>query len=402
MPIIAYRAKQSTDTAGTGTLVLNGASSNGRSFQAAFGAATRRIQYCISWQTGFEIGLGDFDGGSPGSLTRATILASSNSGGLVALPAGTKDVFSVVDPAAREVIAIAATANLALADIGNTVVFSGAAAATLNLPAVSAVAAGAGWLVMNLGNAALTIDPNASETINGQATIALQPGMTANILRLGGAQWVASIYGHGRLIGEYVQVAGPNLPPFCVWPNGQNLSRSAYATLFAALGTTYGAGDGSTSFGTPDVRGRALFGLDNLGGAAASRITSGVSGINAAALGNAGGDQRIGTHGHAATQAAHNHAGSTDTRGGSGSIYGLRYTDHRGTNGIFSFATGPNSWDANNGQSNTWSASLDTTHAHNVTIGNATPPITVSDFAGGASANMPRALICTVALFAGA
>ena len=402
MPIIAYRAKQSTDTAGTGTLVLSAAASNARSFQAAFGAAARRIQYCIQWSTGFEIGYGDFDGGSPGSLTRATILASSNSGGLVALPAGTKDVFSVVDPAAREVIAIAGTANLALADLGNTVVFSGGAAATLNLPAVSAVASGAGWLVMNLGNAALTIDPNASETINGQATIALQPGMTANILRLGGAQWVASIFGHGRLIGEYVQVAGPNLPPFCVWPNGQNLSRSAYATLFAALGTTYGAGDGSTSFGTPDVRGRALFGLDNLGGAAASRITSGVSGINAAALGNAGGDQRIGTHGHAATQAAHNHAGSTDTRGGSGSIYGLRYTDHRGANGIFSFATGPNSWDANNGQSNTWSASLDTTHAHNVSIGNAAPPVTVSDFAGGASANMPPMLICTVALFAGA
>ena len=401
MPIIAYRAKQSTDTAGTGTLVLNGASSNARSFQAAFGAAARRIQYCIQWSTGFEIGYGDFDGGSPGSLTRATILASSNSGGLVALPAGTKDVFSVVDPAAREVIAIAGTANLALADLGNTVVFSGGAAATLNLPAVAAVASGAGWLVLNVGSAALTIDPNASETINGQASIALMPGMTAHILR-SGAGWVAGIFGHGRLIGEYVQVAGPNLPPFCVWPNGQNLSRSSYATLFAAIGTTYGAGDGAISFGTPDVRGRALFGLDNLGGVAASRITSGVSGINAAALGNAGGDQRIGTHGHAASQAAHNHTGSTDSRGGYGSIYGLRYTDHRGANGIFSFATGPNSWDANNGQSNTWSASLDTTHAHNVSIGNAAPPITVSDFAGGASANMPPMLICTVALFAGA
>ena len=401
MPIIAYRAKQSTDTAGTGTLVLSAAASNARSFQAAFGAAARRIQYCIQWSTGFEIGYGDFDGGSPGSLTRATILASSNSGGLVALPAGTKDVFSVVDPAAREVIAIAGTANLALADLGNTVVFSGGAAATLNLSAVAAVASGAGWLVLNLGSAALTIDPNASETINGQASIALMPGMTAHILR-SGAGWVAGIFGHGRLIGEYVQVAGPNLPPFCVWPNGQNLSRSSYATLFAAIGTTYGAGDGAISFGTPDVRGRALFGLDNLGGAAASRITSGVSGINAAALGNAGGDQRIGTHGHAASQAAHNHTGSTDSRGGYGSIYGLRYTDHRGANGIFSFATGPNSWDANNGQSNTWSASLDTTHAHNVSIGNAAPPVTVSDFAGGASANMPPMLICTVALFAGA
>jgi hypothetical protein len=55
-----------------------------------------------------------------------------------------------------------------------------------------------------------------------------------------------------------------------------------------------------------------------------------------------------------------------------------------------------------NGQSNTWSAGLDTTHAHNVSIGNAAPPITVSDFGGGASANMPPALICSVALFAGA
>jgi microcystin-dependent protein len=384
MPIIAYRAKQSTDTAGTGTLVLSAAASNARSFQAAFGAAARRIQYCIQWSTGFEIGYGDFDGGSPGSLTRATILASSNSGGLVALPAGTKDVFSVVDPAAREVIAIAGTANLALADLGNTVVFSGGAAATLNLPAVAAVASGAGWLVLNLGSAALTLDPNASETINGQASIALPPGMTAHILR-SGAGWVAGIFGHGRLIGEYVQVAGANLPPFCVWPNGQNLSRSSYATLFAAIGTTYGAGDGSTSFGTPDVRGRALFGLDNLGGVAASRITSGVSGINAAALGNAGGDQRIGTHGHAASQAAHNH--SLNDPGHSHSLPGYTVQPAPGFQGGGSYGyANPSTNPATTG----------------ITIGNATPPITVSDFAGGASANMPPALICSVALFAGA
>jgi microcystin-dependent protein len=384
MPIIAYRAKQSTDTAGTGTLVLSAAASNARSLQAAFGAAARRIQYCIQWSTGFEIGYGDFDGGSPGSLTRATILASSNSGGLVALPAGTKDVFSVVDPAAREVIAIAGTANLALADLGNTVVFSGGAAATLNLPAVAAVASGAGWLVLNLGSAALTLDPNASETINGQASIALPPGMTAHILR-SGAGWVAGIFGHGRLIGEYVQVAGANLPPFCVWPNGQNLSRSSYATLFAAIGTTYGAGDGSTSFGTPDVRGRALFGLDNLGGVAASRITSGVSGINAAALGNAGGDQRIGTHGHAASQAAHNH--SLNDPGHSHSLPGYTVQPAPGFQGGGSYGyANPSTNPATTG----------------ITIGNATPPITVSDFAGGASANMPPALICSVALFAGA
>jgi microcystin-dependent protein len=227
------------------------------------------------------------------------------------------------------------------------------------------------------------------------------PGMTAHILR-SGAGWVAGIFGHGRLIGEYVQVAGPNLPPFCVWPNGQNLSRSSYATLFAAIGTTYGAGDGATSFGTPDVRGRALFGLDNLGGVAASRITSGVSGINAAALGNAGGDQRIGTHGHAASQAAHNH-GLTDpghqhwsgvNNGGGGDYYGASAPANRTNNASarYSLIGGLTS---------------DTSHLTSfsptgITIGNATPAITVNDFAGGASANMPPALICSVALFAGA
>jgi microcystin-dependent protein len=389
MPIIAYRAKQSTDTAGTGTLVLNGASSNARSFQAAFGAATRRIQYCISWQTGFEIGLGDFDGGSPGSLTRATILASSNSGGLVALPAGTKDVFSVVDPAASEVIAISGTANLSLADLGNTVVFSGAATATLNLPAVAAVPLGAGWLIRNAGAGALTIDPNASETINGQATIILPAGMTAEVKRNAGA-WTAMIHGYGRLIGEYVQVAGASLPPLCVWPNGQNLSRSVYAALFAAIGTTYGAGDGSSSFGTPDARGRGLFALDNLGGVAANRITNAISGLVGSSLGAFGGDERTGTHGHGVTDPTHGH-GVNDP----GHLHAVRTANNA------SFGGGVNAG-SDNFQNLDWRGETTAGAATNISIGAAATGITVQNFTGGASANMPPALICSVALFAGA
>jgi hypothetical protein len=192
MPIPAFRAKQSTDTIGTGTLVLNAAATNARSFNAAFGASARRIMYCISWATGFEIGYGDFDGGTPGSLTRATVLASSNAGSLVTLPAGTKDVFAVFDPAAREVISISATATLALADLGNAVIFTGASAATLNLPAVATAPLGAGWVIRNAGTAALTIDPNGAETINGAATLALQPGASAILMRSGSA-WDAAV-----------------------------------------------------------------------------------------------------------------------------------------------------------------------------------------------------------------
>lgn len=198
MPILALRAKQSTDTSGTGTLVLNAAASNARSFQAAFGNTSRRILYMIQWATGFEYGLGDFDGGNPGSLTRATVLASSNSDALVTLPAGTKDVFSVIDPAAHEVISIASTATLALADIGNTVVFTGASAATLNLPAAATVPLGAGFMVLNQGTATLTIDPNGAETINGSATIVSQPQAGAFVRRIT-TGWLAQ-----RMISDVV------------------------------------------------------------------------------------------------------------------------------------------------------------------------------------------------------
>lgn len=45
--------------------------------------------------------------------------------------------------------------------------------------------------------------------------------------------------------------------------NGATLSRTTYALLFAAIGTLYGAGDGSTTFNIPDLRGEFIRGFDN-------------------------------------------------------------------------------------------------------------------------------------------
>lgn len=45
--------------------------------------------------------------------------------------------------------------------------------------------------------------------------------------------------------------------------NGAAISRSTYATLFAAIGTTFGAGDGSTTFNLPDLRGEFVRGWDD-------------------------------------------------------------------------------------------------------------------------------------------
>jgi microcystin-dependent protein len=75
-----------------------------------------------------------------------------------------------------------------------------------------------------------------------------------------------------------------------VFPTGQAISRTTYATLFAAMSTTYGVGDGSTTFNLPDKRGRVSAGVDTMGGSAASRLTDVVAGFGDT-LGEAGGGQ---------------------------------------------------------------------------------------------------------------
>lgn len=53
---------------------------------------------------------------------------------------------------------------------------------------------------------------------------------------------------------------------------GAILSRDVYAWLFSKIGTFHGAGDGETTFGTPDLRGEFLRGLDDGRGVDAGRV----------------------------------------------------------------------------------------------------------------------------------
>jgi microcystin-dependent protein len=53
--------------------------------------------------------------------------------------------------------------------------------------------------------------------------------------------------------------------------NGALVSRTTYAALFAVIGTTYGAGDGSTTFALPDLRGEFVRGWDDGRGVDAAR-----------------------------------------------------------------------------------------------------------------------------------
>jgi microcystin-dependent protein len=54
--------------------------------------------------------------------------------------------------------------------------------------------------------------------------------------------------------------------------NGAGVNRTTYAALFAAIGTVYGVGDGTTTFNVPDLRGEFIRGLDDARGIDASRV----------------------------------------------------------------------------------------------------------------------------------
>lgn len=116
------------------------------------------------------------------------------------------------------------------------------------------------------------------------------------------------------LSGALMPFAGASAPTGWLLCAGQTLSRTTYAELFAAIGTTYGAGDGSTTFQLPDMRGRVVAGVDSMGGTAASRITAAGSGIAGGTLGAAGGAQthtlttaQMPAHNHGVSDPGHTH-----------------------------------------------------------------------------------------------
>jgi microcystin-dependent protein len=63
-------------------------------------------------------------------------------------------------------------------------------------------------------------------------------------------------------VGSVFASALPTAPTGYLICNGDPVSRTTYAELFAAMGTTHGQGDGSTTFNLPDYRGRFLRGVD--------------------------------------------------------------------------------------------------------------------------------------------
>jgi microcystin-dependent protein len=63
------------------------------------------------------------------------------------------------------------------------------------------------------------------------------------------------------VVGEMRMYGGAAAPTGWLFCDGSVISRTTYAALFAAIGTVWGAGDGTTTFGIPDMRGKTPIGV---------------------------------------------------------------------------------------------------------------------------------------------
>ena len=121
-------------------------------------------------------------------------------------------------------------------------------------------------VILTEAGRAITSAPNAASQLGVLgAQAALISG--TNIKTINGE----TVLGSGNIVisaasvpaGCVAHFAGSSAPTGWLKANGALVSRTTYANLFAAIGTTYGVGDGSTTFALPDLRGEFVRGLDD-------------------------------------------------------------------------------------------------------------------------------------------
>lgn len=171
--MIRDRVQQTTTTSGTGTLQLDGPAPAGYLAFASVFTNGASVYYCVIDGNNWEVGEGVFSTGSPPTLSRLRVLASSNGGSLVSFTGAAKQVFS--DAPAELLGAMAGRLKAA-----NTA--GGTTAYTLTLP----VPVAGPTLVDHMEFSARI---NAANT--GAVTLAVNGGTAKNVRKLNGKPLVA-------------------------------------------------------------------------------------------------------------------------------------------------------------------------------------------------------------------
>jgi microcystin-dependent protein len=185
----------------------------------------------------------------------------------------------------------------------------------------------------NSGNQAfLNVDSLGVKTLRSAPGIDLQPGTliqgtpyVAVYNNNDGVFYLRGFYGnpYNVPVGAGMDFWGGTAPNSSfAFPFGQAISRTTYATLFSMISTTFGAGDGSTTFNLPDKRGRVSACPDIMGGPDAGRLAAGALASVRNSFGGAGGESghtltinEMPSHNHSAADSGHNHPYDVNQQG---------------------------------------------------------------------------------------
>lgn len=148
--------------------------------------------------------------------------------------------------------------------------------------------------------------------------------------------------------GVMMDFAAASAPSGWLACDGSAVNRTTYASLFAAIGTTWGTGDGSTTFNLPDFRGRVTIGAGT-GSGLTARTLAATGGEETHALSSG----ELAAHTH-----SHNHTGTTGNESVTHTHQSGILTGTTGSTGVVASTTA-----SNNGQWNTGTESANHTHS---------------------------------------
>jgi len=197
--------------------------------------------------TGIDINSGTIDGAVIGGATPAAITGTTLTGSTsLTSPLIQTEAISFSDGDAAMTIADGGIVTLSVAPV---------------LPANAL--AYAAFPALTQGS---IITGNASSVASAVAL-----GASGTVLSSNGTDvsWAAA--GGGVPAGSVIYTAANTAPTGFLKANGAAVSRTTYSDLFTAIGTTFGTGDGSSTFNVPDLRGEFLRGWDDTRGIDGSR-----------------------------------------------------------------------------------------------------------------------------------
>ena len=300
--VLKDRVKETSTTTGTGTITLGGASAGYQGFSTVGNANT--TFYSIGMGTEWENGVGTYTS-SGSTLSRDTVLSSSNSGSLVNFSAGTKDVF-ITYPAGR-----AASYDTPSQSTGSFIFPVGTTAQRPSSPAVGMIRYnttesdyevydGTNWVIIDTSPIPYTVEYLVVAGGGGGSAYGAAGGGGGG----GGAggYLASSISVNSGTVYTVTVGAGGNAGANTI--NGSNGANSVFGAVTATGG---GGGDGYQNNGSS-------------GGSGGGGSYSGLGGAGTSGQGFAGGNGATWTGGGGGGAGAVGSAGTTQASGGNGGV----------------------------------------------------------------------------------